>query len=179
MTGKNKIIKPFNIVKYRLEENDSFPNNPGLPLLIYQNALELKDDDPALFIENVLKDNNWKNAWRNGILDYHHFHSDSHEVLVVYRGKALVMFGGPKGPEEILKKGDVAVLPAGTAHKRLQSDADFACVGAYPGGRSYDMRTGADDEKEVVRKNISQVVLPVLDPIYGEEGPLKDYWQIE
>ena len=144
--SKNSIKEPFKIVKHLLNTNGNFPNNPELPLLIYQQAFVLNGDNLALFIENILSENNWKNSWRNGILDYHHFHSDSHEVLAVFQGKALVMFGGPKGPEEVLKKGDVAILPAGTAHKLIQADNDFKCVGAYPGGRSYDMQTGDDAE---------------------------------
>lgn len=87
------------------------------------------------------------------------------------------MFGGPKGPEEVLKKGDVAILPAGTAHKRIQADNDFACVGAYPGGRSYDMQTENNAEISTLKNNISQVVLPVNDPVYGDKGPLKDFWK--
>lgn len=178
MENKEKINKPLDIIHYYLKENGNFPNNPHLPLLIYHQVFTLPDSDPAL-VEEQLNDNNWKNSWRNGILDYHHFHSNSHEVIAVYSGKALVMFGGPKGPEEVLKKGDVAILPAGTAHKAIQLDEDFACIGAYPAGRSYDMHSGDEQEFSEVKRNIQKVVIPVNDPVFGKEGPLFDYWKTQ
>lgn len=177
MEKDNKIKKPIDVIRYYLKENGNFPNNHRLPLLLYQQAFLLDGNDPVKFIENHLNENNWKNSWRNGIHDYHHFHSNSHEVLVVCGGKALVMFGGPKGPEEMLKTGDVAILPAGTAHKRIQADDDFLCVGAYPAGKSYDMHTGEDHELKEVKKNIEEVIIPVNDPVFGKEGLLFEYWE--
>ena len=177
MEKNNSIKKPIDVKRYYLKENSNFPNNPVLPLLIYQQVFELQGDEPAAFVENLLNENNWKNSWRNGIHDYHHFHSNSHEVLAVYEGKALVMFGGPKGPEEVLKKGDVAILPAGTSHKKIQADDNFACIGAYPGGSSYNMHTGDEHELQEVKENIQQVVIPVNDPVFGREGLLFDFWK--
>ncbi|MCF8229764.1 MAG: cupin domain-containing protein [Bacteroidales bacterium] len=175
----NNIIiqKPFDIIKHQLDENGNYPNNPRLPLLIYLQAIELKSPDTERPIEDLLEKNNWKNAWRNGILTNHHFHSNTHEVLVVYSGKALVMFGGPKGPEEVLKAGDVALLPAGTTHKKIQDDNHFACIGAYPDGKAYNMHHGNPEELEEVKDKIKTVKVPELDPIYGEKGPIIKYWK--
>src|SRR5262249_7352803 len=52
---------------------------------------------------------------RNGIYNYAHYHSRTHEVLGVARGHARVRFGGERGKELRLKVGDVVVLPAGRA----------------------------------------------------------------
>ena len=68
-------------------------------------------------------------------------------------GKVLLKFslGGDGGLTTELGKGDVVVIPAGVAHKNLGSSADFACVGAYPDGRSYDMNYGNEDERPASR----------------------------
>ncbi len=177
MANNIQLKKPFKVIKHSLGENESFPNNPELPLLIYLQALEIGDSYPEQYIEDLLDENNWKNAWRNGILPHHHFHSNTHEVLVAYSGKALLMFGGPKGPEEVLKAGDVALLPAGTAHKMIQDDNSFACIGAYPDGKAYNMHRGDPDELQEVKKKIQRVGIPPLDPIYGDKGPIIKYWK--
>ena len=161
---------------HHLKDDGVFPNNSTLPAIIYQQAIELPDDDPALTIEQVFKTNRWLNAWRNGIYDYHHYHSTAHEVLGVYQGQVTVQLGGPGGITATLKKGDMVIIPAGVAHKNLQASEDFKCVGAYPDGRDYDTKTGKDGERPEADENIRNVPLPVLDPIYGKDGPLISAW---
>jgi uncharacterized protein YjlB len=65
-----------------------FPNSP-LPLLVYRTALPPDADQ----MEKHCAANGWSNAWRNGIFDYHHFHSIAHEVLGVAAGWVDVQFG--------------------------------------------------------------------------------------
>ena len=51
-----------------------------------------------------------------------HFHSTTHEVLVVISGRAKLCFGGEENPERVeaeLEKGDVMIVPAGVAHRLL------------------------------------------------------------
>ena len=43
-----------------------------------------------------------------------------------------VEFGGQRGSTLKLKAGDIAILPAGTGHRRVDASDDFLCVGAYP-----------------------------------------------
>jgi uncharacterized protein YjlB len=45
-----------------------------------------------------------------------------------------VRFGGEKGLTVELARGDVAILPAGMGHKKLEGKAEFLVVGAYPAG---------------------------------------------
>jgi uncharacterized protein YjlB len=162
------------IETYLIEPNGNFPNNEALPLVIYKLALKNKSADEMI---ELFKRNNWSNSWKNSIYDYHHYHSKTHEVLGVYEGKAIVQFGGPNGVVANVKSGDVIIIPAGVAHKNVSSDEYFACVGAYPDGKEYDMDYGKEEELEKAIKNIQTLPLPSADPVYGKGGVLFQYWR--
>src|SRR5688572_17677187 len=130
------------MVTHVLKDDGTFPNNAQLPVVIYTNAVDLPDEEPALSLEQIFEANQWGNAWRNGIYDYHHYHSTAHEVLGIYQGTVKVQLGGPGGITKSLKKGDVVIIPAGVAHKNLGASEDFKCVGAYPAGQDYDTKYG-------------------------------------
>ncbi|HET6784016.1 MAG TPA: cupin, partial [Pseudoxanthomonas sp.] len=59
-----------------------------------------------------------------------------------------------------LRAGDVLVIPAGVAHRKLREADGFQVVGAYPEGREPDMRTGLESERETTEKAVSQVPVP-------------------
>src|SRR5690606_32551823 len=153
-----------------LKENGPFPNNSKLPVLIYKDVFMFNDSNAAAITEQIFEANNWVNSWRNGIYDYQHYHSTAHEVLGVYEGWADVQIGGPGNDLVRIEKGDVIVLPAGTAHMRLASGNNFAIVGAYPDGQKWDMKYGEDNESDSSKKNIEKVPLPTNDPVYGLNG---------
>jgi uncharacterized protein YjlB len=169
--------KNAEIVTLQLKENGNFPNNSNLPILLYKNAFDFAEGDPASTIEKVLVANNWSNSWRNGIFSYHHYHSDTHEALGVYSGWAEVQLGGPGNKPVRIEKGDLVVLPAGTAHKRIDSGGGFAVVGAYPDGQRYDMNYGESAEKQEAVKNILKVQLPSNDPLFGAKGKMFEFWK--
>jgi len=164
------------MVEHILKDDGTFPNNDRLPVIIYKSAIDLPDEDAATTLEEIFKVNHWENSWRNGIYDYHHYHSTAHEVLGVYQGQVKVQLGGPSGIVAQLKKGDVVVIPAGVAHKNVGSSEDFKCVGAYPSGQDYDMNYGKSGERPKTDKNIKKVPLPSMDPIFGFDGPLIKSW---
>ena len=115
--------------------------------------------DPAWF-EHRFATNGWSGTWRGGVYARHHYHATTHEVLGCYAGSARLQLGGPAGEVHDIAAGDVVVIPAGLAHCNLRSSADFAVVGAYPGGVSPDLQDGAGDaEVELPR--------PVSDPVLG------------
>lgn len=163
------------VTHYLLTDDGTFPNNAQLPLLIYRNTVISDNGKPETY-EELFKRNHWRNSWRDGIFDYHHYHSITHEVLGIYGGSAQVQFGGPNGLIAELKQGDVVIIPAGVAHKCLQHSDDFKCVGAYPDGMSYDINYGKDGERPKADEQIKKVPLPDLGPVYGEHGPLKEHW---
>lgn len=161
--------------KIFLEDDGATPNNK-LPLLLYKNAFEERGEEGALWLEEQFKKNNWTNSWRNGVYSYHHYHSTSHEVLGVYSGRANLHLGGEEGERKEVEAGDIIIIPAGVGHKNLGSSRDFSVVGAYPEGRSYDLKTGKSGERPEADENIAAVPLPSTDPIRGKNGGLTEIW---
>lgn len=157
---------------HRFADDGRFPNS-ALPLLLYRGALP---PDPAA-TERLFAANGWSNAWRNGIFDYHHFHSTAHEVLGVAAGEARVAFGGPSGRELALRAGDAVVIPAGVAHRNLGASADLLVVGAYPGGADYDILRGDPAEHAAAVRAVAAVPPPELDPVRGRGGALLRLWR--
>ena len=51
-------------------------------------------------------------------------------------------------------------------------------VGAYPAGQSPDMCYGKAGERPQADDRIAKLSLPDLDPVYGAEGPLTEFWKI-
>ncbi|MFB1099785.1 cupin domain-containing protein [Terribacillus sp. JSM ZJ617] len=147
--------------KFHFHDDGIYPNNK-LPVLYYKNAFEHTDT-----MQEVFKSNHWRNSWVNGIFPYHHYHSTVHEVLGVLSGHATVQLGGPDGEQLEISHGDVIVLPAGTAHKRMQQSNDFQVLGAYPDGMSFDTKTGKSGEYKQALQQIPKVPIPKLDPVTG------------
>ena len=153
----------------RFADDGRIPNNPRLALVIYRLALP-QSDHLAKDFEKRFAANGWRNSWRDGIFDYHHFHSNTHEVLGVARGESRVCFGGEQGEVLALEAGDVAILPAGTGHKCESASDDFLVVGAYPDGRDFDICRGDPAEHDRAVARIARVPLPKRDPILGRNG---------
>jgi uncharacterized protein YjlB len=162
---------------FRLNDDGRFPNHPHWPLLLYTKVLSLSRNDPAGNVERIFHQNGWGGSWRNGIYSFHHYHSNTHEVLGMSSGSARVQFGGPEGIELGLHAGDVAVLPAGTVHRNLESSEDFGVVGAYPKGAAYDMCYGKAEERSRAMKKIASTSKPDTDPVFGKQGGLLEYWR--
>ncbi|TGB03942.1 cupin domain-containing protein [Halobacillus salinus] len=156
---------------YFFEDDGYFPNHRFLPTLVYPNAIEHFHEVP-----DTLKENQWGNQWTGGIFDYHHYHSKTHEVLVVLEGAATVTLGGPHGNVLDIEKGDVLILPAGVSHKNQGSTDDFKVLGAYPFGEPFDLKTGDKHEYEQAIQEIPEAPFPSSDPLLGEKGPLMELW---
>ncbi|MBD3240628.1 MAG: cupin domain-containing protein [Chitinivibrionales bacterium] len=160
-----------------LPDDGIYPNNEQLPLLVYENVLPLSGDEPASQALEHFERNGWGDGWVNGMYTFQHYHSTAHEAIAVVQGSARIQLGGPeKGITLYVGRGDVVVIPAGVAHRKLDSTGDFAVVGAYPPGQHYDMQYGKPGERPQADERIRRVELPQTDPVFGHEGPLKSHW---
>jgi uncharacterized protein YjlB len=158
-----------------LFQSDGLIPNSRLPVLIYRNVP--LDGDKAAAFEQLFTRNGWPAQWRAGIFDYHHYHSNAHEVLGVASGTARITLGGEHGEHFDIGPGDVLVLPAGTGHRRIEQSSDFMVVGAYPRGQeSYDIQRADRTTLAAAQARIAQVPMPEADPVTGRQGVLMSVW---
>lgn len=169
-----KKIKPE---EFLFNDDGKIPNSK-LPLLVYHQAFTEHGNRGAEWLENIFTQNNWTNSWRWGVYSYHHYHSNTHEVLGVYSGYAILHMGGEKGAKIKVKTGDIIVIPAGTGHKNINCSTDFSVVGAYPNGMKPDLMKGDSGERPQADKNIAAVPLPDADPLLGPDEGLRKTWKI-
>ena len=162
-------------IQLKFKDDGIIPNSP-LPLIIYKNVFSEEKADPH-FITQHFADRNWSNSWKNGVYDYHHYHSNTHEVMGVYSGYATLLFGGENGDAISIEEGDAVAIPAGVGHKLVQASNDFGVIGAYPDGKEYDLMKGKEEEHSQALENISKVPLPENDPIYGKMEGLTALWR--
>lgn len=167
-------------IETALFEDDGRVPNSRLPVIIYRDAIEPDDQDPARAFERKFAENDWRGSWRWSIFTFHHYHSTSHEVLGVAVGRATLRLGGRKGRDFEVAAGDVIALPAGTGHKRIASSPGFLVVGAYPEGRERDLikpyATSAAVHDAALSR-IAAVPSPKFDPVQGEEGAVTRLWK--
>ncbi|RUT35013.1 cupin domain-containing protein [Arsenicitalea aurantiaca] len=169
MTGKTT-----DVMAEVFADDGTFPNS-RLPVLIYREALAGEAAD-AEAMEALFAAGGWSPQWRAGVYDYHHYHSTAHEVLGVASGEAEIMLGGPDGRVFAVAAGDVIVIPAGVAHRRISASSDFLVVGGYPPGQDWNLLRGAPGDRPKADAEIAAVPLPATDPVSGAKGPLLQKW---
>ncbi|MEJ2880973.1 cupin domain-containing protein [Pedobacter sp. GR22-6] len=148
--------------------DDGIIPNSKYPVVIYHGVFDENGKITADFLEERFAQNGWSNAFRWRVYDYHHYHTNTHEVLGVYKGTAELQLGGPQGEKINVEPGDVIILPAGTGHISLGDSKDFAVVGAYPNGQEPDLIRLEDPRPEHVQQTVDSIPVPESDPVYGK-----------
>ncbi len=173
--GLASLLRERKPLRFRFASTSEIPNNRW-PMLVYRDVVTLDTRyDPAAIFETLFKKNGWRGQWRDGMYDWLHYHSNTHEVLGIAKGWLHGRFGGKTGRIVKVKAGDVLVLPAGTGHYRLRKSSDLLIVGAYPGSRKYDECEPKDTNAKTTA-SVARVPRPAKDPVYGKEGPLASVW---
>lgn len=113
-------IQRHQIPAYNLTPNTSLQSKP---LLIYRQAFPSPSTSASDLEAHLRATGVVRPAWRYTMYSTSHFHSTSHEVLAIARGKAKLCFGHEENEgrvEEVVGKGDVVVVPAGVAHRLME-----------------------------------------------------------
>ena len=158
----------------RFQDDGRIPNS-RLPLVLMRSAVAPDPSNAAAAFERTFEANGWTGLWRDGIFGFHHYHSTAHEVLGFARGHARLILGGEGGHELQVAAGDVAVLPAGTGHCKLEASSDFLVVGAYPPGQNWDICRTALSSQALAR--MLSLPFPHSDPVTGARGSLVTLWK--
>jgi len=165
----------MNTQTYYFTDDGLIPNHI-FPVILYQKVIDLADCSD--WLENRFKENNWLNNWRDIVLPYDHFHSNTHEVLGLGRGRVSLKIGGSNGRIFDLEAGDVVIIPAGVGHYAISKHTDYQFVGGYPNGLAWDLKTGLEEEERAqMLRRISAVEMPEKDPIFGIEGLMFEKWK--
>lgn len=173
--ARGRYNAPLKTDTFIFDDDGRFPNS-RLPLVLRQGAVTPDSSDPAAAFERLFAKHGWTKSWRNGIYDFHHYHSTAHEVLGIAAGSATVTFGGEGGETLGLTAGDVVVIPAGVAHARVTESDGLLVVGAYADGRDWDLIRDDPGRIAQARRAIAAVPLPSADPVDGATGPLMKLW---
>jgi uncharacterized protein YjlB len=169
-------LASLKVSKYFIPSHNLIPNSSILhqPLFIYHSAFA-RDVSASAIEEHLKSVGVVAPQWRYTMYTTTHFHSTTHEVLCVSNGKAKLLFGGERNPENVevvAEQGDVMVLPAGIGHRLLDDlDGGFEMVGSYPTGCNWDMCYGKEGEEAKI-ESIKKLKWFQKDPIYGDEGPV-------
>ncbi len=86
------------------------------------------------------------------------------------------MLGGEGGEALKVEAGDVLIIPAGVGHKNLGQEHQVSCIGAYPKGRDYDIKTGQPGDRPGTDHTIAKLPIPLEDPVYGRSDGVPAIW---
>ncbi|MCB8835997.1 cupin domain-containing protein [Aurantimonas sp. VKM B-3413] len=157
-----------------LKPDHDMPNS-DLPLIVISEAVPSGEATSQAMTARFER-NGWQGTWTYTVFDYWHYHIEGHEVLGCVSGTATVGLGGEGGIRIAMQPGDVVIIPAGVGHKRLDADAGFQVVGAYPPGQNGAITRAGEMDLEAARRAIAALSLPETDPVTGERPGAVAKW---
>lgn len=164
------------IETFTIPANGNVPNNPDLPFIVYRDAWQGTTDPHKALA--TFAGNGWGGGWVNGVFPFHHYHAQSHEVLLNLGPSVTVLFGGPDGRTVDFCTRDIVLIPAGGGHCLVGDVGASSIVGAYPAGQEdWDLKRDQPRDYELALQQIPNVPLPATDPLTGTKQPLRNHWQ--
>lgn len=171
------MTKHWDIQPLTIPSNGYVPNNAQLPFLLYR-AGWVEDLNPREVLKRLAR-NGWAGGWINGVFPFHHYHAESHEVLVNTGEPFHVQLGGSDGEIVEFRTRDVVIIPAGGGHCLVDGSHASGVVGAYPlGQEAWDLKRNEQADYKLALEQIPHVKMPETDPVTGRHQPLMDYWTV-
>ncbi|KAF7798080.1 hypothetical protein EIP86_009294 [Pleurotus ostreatoroseus] len=175
-------LASLKVSRHHIPRHAPLPNTSltDFPLLVYHAAFPAPTPSASAIEAHLRSTGVLAPQWRATMYRTTHFHSTTHELLVVSRGAARLLFGGEDSPGAVAleaKAGDAVLVPGGVGHRLLEDrGGEFEMVGAYPvGAEQWDMCYGSGDEdRQGIEDRIRALEWFGRDPLYGDEGPALD-----
>ncbi len=146
-------------------EDDGFIPNSCFPVIVTRKMVTFLGVGPVeaeIVIKNRALEIGWNLEWLWKVYKRPHYHSTTHEALVVFQGSATLRLGGHRLGKLIeVSHGDAIVIPAGVAHQAMERTENFQVFGLYPvGAERYDMRFCRKWERAIALPKLAQLGVP-------------------
>lgn len=141
-------------------KDDGFIPNSSFPVIVNRKMVMFLGCGPVeakVVIKIRALEIGWNFEWLWPVFKRPHYHSTTHEALVVFQGSATLRLGGHRlGKLVKVKPGDAIVIPAGVAHQAVKRTENFQVFGFYPvGARPWDMIYCRKKERAIALPNLA------------------------
>ena len=145
--------------------DDGFIPNSNFPVLLNREVVSFHGMDASkaeVKLKEIGLKTGWRLEWLWRVYKRPHYHSTTHEALVIYSGDATLRLGGHRlGKLVNVYSGDSIVIPAGVAHQAMERSDDFQVFGLYPvGAKPWDMLYCKKKEREIALPNLALLGKP-------------------
>lgn len=145
-------------LKLFFKDDGFIPNSPFPVIVTWKMALfhVATATEAEVALKKRALEIGWNLEWLWKVYKRPHYHSTTHEALVVFRGSATLRLGGHRlGKIVKVIQGDAIVIPAGVAHQAMERTKDFLVFGFYPvGAKPWDLLFCRKKEREIALPNL-------------------------